>query len=372
MHELAKSITLYYQEANSDKVYQVQVEPNGSGFVVNFQFGRRGSTLQSGTKTTSPVSHADAMKIYHQLVNEKLKKGYTEGEAGTRYERDDQSGHQAHLLPQLLNDIDEDTLSRLMADESWVMQEKKDGRRLLIQKSGGVVRGFNRTGKIVGVSEVIAKAIRAIRGDFILDGEAVGDVYWAFDMLQIGAENLRPLGVEKRLDELVTLLAPHDQGSLRIIPSATTKSSKQNLWSRLKEQRAEGTVFKQRYAPYVAGRPASGGHHLKFKFTTSATCVVLRQNEGKRSVALGVLQHPGDGYVEVGNVTIPVNATIPSTGSLAEVRYLYAFVNGSLYQPVYLGERHDLGMPDSVKSLKFKQGEDGNSNPGLAGVMFPI
>jgi bifunctional non-homologous end joining protein LigD len=70
MHELKKSINLYYQDANSDKVYQAQVEPSGNGFVVNFQFGRRGSTLQSGTKTNEPVSHADAMKIYNRLVNE--------------------------------------------------------------------------------------------------------------------------------------------------------------------------------------------------------------------------------------------------------------------------------------------------------------
>ena len=248
-------------------------------------------------------------------------------------------------------------MRRLIAHDAWYMQEKKDGRRMLIQKSADVVRGINRTGKIVSVSEPIAKAVRTLEGDFILDGEAVGDVYWAFDVLEIGAENLRTLGVGKRFDELVTLVASQDRGALRVVPCATTKDAKQNLWTRLKVERAEGAVFKHRYAPYVAGRPASGGHHLKFKFTATATCKVLGQNEGKRSVALGVLQHPGDGCVEVGNVTIPANAPIPPVWSLVEVRYLYAFVNGSLFQPVYLGERHDLEMPDSVKSLKFKQGE---------------
>ena len=58
MNELRQSITLYYREGNSDKVYQVQFDRIDGGYVVNFQFGRRGSTLQSGTKTPEPVSYA--------------------------------------------------------------------------------------------------------------------------------------------------------------------------------------------------------------------------------------------------------------------------------------------------------------------------
>jgi len=41
-------ISLYYNEGRSNKVYRVQLEQTDSGFIVNFQFGRRGSTLQSG------------------------------------------------------------------------------------------------------------------------------------------------------------------------------------------------------------------------------------------------------------------------------------------------------------------------------------
>jgi len=48
-------------------------------FIVNFAFGRRGSTLGTGTKTASPVDHDTAKGIYDKLVNEKRAKGYTEG-----------------------------------------------------------------------------------------------------------------------------------------------------------------------------------------------------------------------------------------------------------------------------------------------------
>jgi len=41
--------------------------------------------------------------------------------------------------------------------------------------------------------------------------------------------------------------------------------------------------------------------------------------------------------VEIGTVTIPANFRIPAIGSLFDARHLYAYVDGSLYQPVYLG-----------------------------------
>ena len=43
-------ITLYYREGSSDKVYEAIIEPQGEGFVVNFAYGRRGSTMSTGTK----------------------------------------------------------------------------------------------------------------------------------------------------------------------------------------------------------------------------------------------------------------------------------------------------------------------------------
>ena len=48
-----KQTTLHYREGSSDKVYHVRLEANGSPdkFLVNFAYGRRGATLQCGTKT---------------------------------------------------------------------------------------------------------------------------------------------------------------------------------------------------------------------------------------------------------------------------------------------------------------------------------
>src|ERR1043165_4146528 len=95
-------ITLYYREGSSDKVYQASIEPKGELFVVNFAFGRRGSTLSTGTKTSSPVDYETAKAIYDKLVREKTAKGYTPGEDGTPYQHTDNEQRSTGILPQLL------------------------------------------------------------------------------------------------------------------------------------------------------------------------------------------------------------------------------------------------------------------------------
>jgi len=46
---------LYFRQGSSDKVCHAQIEASGTGVVVNFAFGRRGSAIQSGTKTSNPT-----------------------------------------------------------------------------------------------------------------------------------------------------------------------------------------------------------------------------------------------------------------------------------------------------------------------------
>lgn len=69
---------LYLREGTSDKVYEVDLCEAGEGeFVVNFRYGRRGTTLREGTKTTFPVSRAEAEVVYEKLVESKTSKGYS-------------------------------------------------------------------------------------------------------------------------------------------------------------------------------------------------------------------------------------------------------------------------------------------------------
>ncbi|MEA3188176.1 MAG: bifunctional non-ous end joining protein LigD [Chthoniobacter sp.] len=58
-----ESTTLYYRQGSSDKVYQASIEQDHGGYVVNFAYGRRGTTLQTGTKTQSQVNLETARAV---------------------------------------------------------------------------------------------------------------------------------------------------------------------------------------------------------------------------------------------------------------------------------------------------------------------
>src|SRR5258707_12447580 len=185
----AERITLYYREDSSDKVYKAAIEPKGELFVVNFAFGRRGSSLNTGTKTSSPVDYETAKRTYDKLVAAKMAKGYTAGEDGTPYQHTEKANRITGILPQLLNPIDEREVKRLLRDPAWCLQEKFDGRRVLIQKKGDNVTAINRKGLVIGLPSSIGVSAQKISSDFIIDGECVGDVLYAFDLLEWDGEN---------------------------------------------------------------------------------------------------------------------------------------------------------------------------------------
>ena len=97
------SMTLYYRDGRSDKVYHLTTEEKDGGFVVNFAYGRRGTTLQTGTKTAQLVTIKEANAIYDKLLKSKMAKGYTPGEDGTPYAQTENAQRSTGILPQLLN-----------------------------------------------------------------------------------------------------------------------------------------------------------------------------------------------------------------------------------------------------------------------------
>jgi len=354
----SKSITLYFREGDSDKVYQACLQPKGAGFVVNFAFGRRGSTLQTGTKTAKPVDYQAALKVYDKLVREKMAKGYTPGQDGTPYQGTEREALATGIFPQLLNPIDQNQAEQLIADNNWWMQEKFDGKRILIRKDGDQVIGINRKGLVVALPQPVVEQAQIIGGrQWLMDGEAVGDAYFAFDLLEEDGVDLRKEPYSRRLDALVAIVPCEGRSVIRTRATATRTAQKREMMEALRRLKAEGVVFKRHAAPYTPGRPASGGDQLKLKFTATASCIVAKANGTKRSVALMLLD--GRKRVAVGNVTVPANQPIPKAGSIVEIRYLYAFPGGSLFQPVCLGLRDDVG-PDActISQLKYKGGED--------------
>ncbi len=347
-----QSVQLFFKQGSSDKIYQATIEPKAGKFVVNFCYGRRGSTLSTGTKTQTPVDLEQATRIFSKIVGEKKAKGYTEVEAGTPYQHSEKqpSGVQC----QLLNPIEEEEASRLVTDDYWCMQEKHDGRRMLIQRKGAALHGINRKGLLAGLPEPVFQTARVINSDFIIDGEAVGDVFHAFDLLEVNGFCIRNLPYHERLNQLSDLLDPIDPEFIRIVETAFDSQGKLLLLGDLKQENCEGAVFKRLDAPYTAGRPNSGGTQLKHKFYATLSACVLRHNE-QRSVEIGLLNLQNR-WQGIGNVTVPPNHPVPRIGAVVEVRYLYAFKESScLFQPTYLGPRTDVNEWDcGTEQLKFK------------------
>jgi predicted DNA-binding WGR domain protein len=114
--KLIKQTILLFQEGRSDKVYEIDLcEVGQNRYVVNFRYGRRGSDLKEGAKTTSAVPLAEAEKVFATLVAEKTKKGYRDAASPA-------ATAQGSKKPQALRTTDEEerkqAVLKRLADEN--------------------------------------------------------------------------------------------------------------------------------------------------------------------------------------------------------------------------------------------------------------
>lgn len=353
--KILENITLYFCEGASDKVYQACLNEEAAGCTVTFAYGRRGSTMKDGNKTPAPVAYESAKKIYDKLVAEKMAKGYTPGVDGTPFSGSS-SKESSGISCQLLNAIEKSDVMRLCHEPAFAAQEKIDGERRLLERKDGVVRGINRKGLYVAVTEPVMEAVSILLdGNFVLDGEIIGDKYFAFDLIENDSGDLLHLPYRERLELLQEWFeSPTVQDAIVLVSTAYSTADKLALVESTKMKSGEGVVFKNLNAGYNAGRPNSGGNALKFKFYQTCSAIVSLVSEGKRSVGLSL--YDNGKIVSIGNVTIPPNQPIPPVNAVVEVRYLYAYPGGSLFQPLYLGMRLDIDATECVVTqLKLKQ-----------------
>jgi bifunctional non-homologous end joining protein LigD len=233
------------------------------------------------------------------------------------------------------------------------MQEKWDGRRLLLRKQDDLITGINKLGLAVGVADSLHQSAMNCPLDLILDGEGIDDSLWVFDVLLVGDDEIGGCRYGERYLRLMNLLASFQHRHIHLVETYFTEKQKREAFNSLKAVNAEGVVFKHMDAPYITGRPASGGTQFKFKFCETASFIVGKVN-AKRSVSLQLFD--GNTLVGAGNVTIPPNHEIPQPGDFVECRYLYAHKqSGCIYQPIYLGVRDDIeAIECTVSQLKFK------------------
>lgn len=350
MSQTEQSTYLFFTEGSSDKEYHAHLRPapgDASGHLwgVYYANGPRGKVGQSKEKI-SPTTYELALKEYEKVIKTKKKDGYTEAESGVRFTNTEKANQNSGHSPQLSVAIDRARVQELLDDKGWGLQQKANGERRGIEIDGATVRGTNKLGLYVNIPETWVEQMRALggaNGATKLEGEQIGEVFYAFDLIEQNGKDLRSLGFEDRFARLVALtqgmIGPNAAVPclrlLTLYPCATKEA--QQFFHRLEEMNHEGAVLKKLSAPYISGRDENS---LKFKFYESMTCRVAEHNK-QRSVRISALD-ADQSNVEIGNVTIPANAEMPPVASLIEVQYLYYNPGGALEQPVYLGERNDI------------------------------
>jgi len=346
---IKQQVSLYFKNGSSDKEYHAQLIEDNGDHVVNFQYGRRGSSLKAGTKTKDAVSLEEATKIYNKLVKSKTSKGYSEGESGAVFQSPDLADRTTGVFPQLLNELrTEAELMEMIDDDNFVSQEKKDGECRLLKKDADTI-GINKKGLAVLLPNKIESSMKR---EGTVHGEIIGDRLFIWDIRSLEGKCLE---TKPYLARLAILDGLEFGSNIEVVETAVGKEAKLAMLKKLKAENREGIVFKRKNHKYKEGRPSSGGDVFKYKFYKTATCRVMDHTKGKRSVGLEMIDGEA---IRVGKVTIPANKAIPEIGSYIEVRYLYAYEGGSLYQPTYQGERSDQDETDIGLSQLVYKAED--------------
>ena len=188
-------------------------------------------------------------------------------------------------------------------EENWIKERKYDGYRALCALSNGRVAMWTRNGlDLVGRFPAIARSLsQIVVGDAVVDGEiAVLDgkgvprfeliqqgkndeaLLFAFDLLRLDGEDLRPRPIEHRRDLLRSLLS-NPAANLRI--SEELQGRVTDLLKEAGRDGWEGVMLKRRGSPYQKGRSREW---LKLKAHLSQELAIVGWTPGEGTASSGI------------------------------------------------------------------------------------
>lgn len=227
---------------------------------------------------------------------------------------------------------------RMVDDPNWAFDVKVDGVRLLIHLAGRPT-GYNRSGQVVALPRRLEHLLWASGGaNAYLDGELVGERFWAFDIIRPGHDDpwiVRRLTLGNLLGHIAA-----DPEILSLVPVAYEHDDKAQLAMRVRTEGLEGLVAKRIDSKYRLVTPPQKAHRsrewLKLKDLKTVDCVVTRLGvDGKQNMALGLWRDDSASLVEVGEVSaLTGDGPRVKVRDVVEVTFLYLGVNNRLVQPV--------------------------------------
>lgn len=291
-----KSADLYYTDGGSDKEYHAKIEKEGTGYVVNISYGRRGTNLATGAKTDVPVSLEEAEKVFDKVVREKTSKGYTASITGAVVKA---AGGGA-LKPMLCQPCTVED-ARLQYDSTeWVVERKLDGVRAYIQggrlydrRGVDITKRFPEFSQIETIMDVLDGEIVAQSGEFsdvsgrmhlrdefkvkILSKKSPA-IFVAFDIVVPGVR------VTNRIAQLSTGYFPRGIPRFDWMNEVPRFSDFEDGWDKVNAGGWEGLILKQRDSVYQEGKRSADW--LKVKAFAEATAVFVKLENHPRGVRL--------------------------------------------------------------------------------------
>lgn len=251
------------------------------------------------------------------------------------------------MKPMLAQLMPEHTEAKIyLNNPAWVVEQKLDGERLIIEVNNREANGFNRKGEYTKVPDNIAANFdrKAFDGTWMFDGELLGGKYFIFDCIAAADPKTTftiypELKHQARFDFLKTMMDRWTPTNIELIPHAEG-TLKQPFYDACFNNHAEGVVFKLNLGHYRPGKRTI--EMLKCKFTTTAEVVVteLHRDGSELGVSTGI--YHGTQMVDAGGCKIPKEALeFLKEDDVIEVRYLYASPDHKLVQPIWLRPRFD-------------------------------
>jgi len=253
------------------------------------------------------------------------------------------------IIPQLLTPIEESEVESYLTNMEFGCQEKKDGKHLTLQIIDGQLIVRNKKGIACDCAPDFEMSLRAVGHDLLIDGEQIGNKFWVWDILEFDGKNLRDWSYLSRYMKLSKL---NFGSAIQVLKLAISEEEKRALYLQLKTSGKEGIVFKKLSGHFSSGK---GLDQLKFKFYSECSVIVVAGREGRASIGMELINEHGQREF-VGYCSCNRN---PPIGSIVEVKYLYAYRGGCLYQPAFKEIRDDVDLNEcTTAQLKYKSEED--------------
>jgi ATP-dependent DNA ligase len=246
------------------------------------------------------------------------------------------------IQAELLTEATEAAFKRMLTDPRFGFQEKHNGHRLVICKTGGQLAHFNRIGEPSSKrlpSRVHSILLQHPLENFVIDTELVGEMLYIFDALYLGEEEL----VHDAYEYREARYHAEFTGFAYIIPvkTARTFKEKKELWQHVLDINGEGLCAKNMTKAYRMGR---ADQHFKLKFWKTADAIVIGQSpDHKDGIDIGMYDAKGRLH-RISGCSMLVKAARkrrPQPGDVIEVRFLYATKERHIVQPTLLSVRFD-------------------------------